>query len=327
MDDHEVDLSGGANEAENEQHDTSHQRLAADPDSKIANDDSAHDQDHANDDPEVGVPAMSLWQRFRNWRNDPYRPKAHWSDLATIGLTITLVAVGATQACIYYQQKQIMESSGHQTDQLITYAKAQACAAKSFADSASNINSGIGTAVGKLNLQAEKLEASVRQAERLAKATEEANANVVNSDRPWMGTSFGVDSFASGATPTYTVVFTNSGKRPARVMLTQTMSSLVDYGNKPVYPSYDVTPSISVAVPGQPLTTTWKETNTAMNPISDVLLRLLAAGGPFRVYANIEYTDIRTDIKYWTHACWRYTPNQSPNAIGFSNCPEYNDAK
>jgi len=246
-----------------------------------------------------------------------------WSS---IGSLITAAAT-IVMVIVYFQIKQIMNSQGGQTEKLITAANTQACAAKSFAASAANINTGVTNAVTQLNLQATRLQGSVEQATRLANATDKANANVLNADRPWMGAAFGVDKFTSGATPTYTVVFTNSGKRPARVTLTEVTSVLVDYGNNPVYPPYDVTPSISVAVPGQPLTTTWKEVNAAMNPIGDTLLKSLAAGSPFRVYAKIEYTDIRTNAKYWTHACWRYTPNQSPNAIGFSNCTEYNDAK
>jgi hypothetical protein len=238
----------------------------------------------------------------------------------------TIFYAGAASVQVWIMHRTAKDSSA-QTAKLIQTSQDQACAAKSFAASATNINAGIGTAVGKLNLQATQLEASVRQAARLAKATEEANANVINSDRPWMGAMFGVNGFASGATPTFTVVFTNSGRRPAKVTLTEVASVLRDYGNNPVYPPYDITPSISVAVPGQPLTTTWKEKDVAMTPIGDALLKLLAEGAPFRIYANVEYTDIRTDTKYWTHACWRYTPNQSPNAIGFSNCAEYNDAK
>ena len=52
-----------------------------------------------------------------------------------------------------------------------------------------------------------------------------------------------------------------------------------------------------------------------------------AGSPPFRVYAKIEYTDVRTSSKYWTHVCWRYTPSNTAVNGGFSNCTEYNDAK
>jgi hypothetical protein len=244
-----------------------------------------------------------------------------WMIVFTAIVALTTVAQFIQSGCNN-------RSTSRQVNRIIGAADIQACAAKSFATSAANINTGIGTAVGELNLQADRLNASAQQTTRLAKAAEEANANVIASDRPWIGAAFGVDGFVAGRTPTYMVVFTNSGRRPARVTLTQTISVAKDYGGRPVYNAYDVAPSISVTVPGQPLTSVWKEIDPSFNPITEQLLKLLTEGTtPFRVYANIEYTDIRTNGKYWTHACWRYTPKQSPNNIGFSNCAEYNDAQ
>lgn len=215
-----------------------------------------------------------------------------------------------------------------QTDKLIKAAQSQACAASSFAASASNINLGIGTAVRKLNLQAEELQASVQQATRLATATETANDNVINSDRPWMGAFFSIDGFASNQTPTYSVGFINSGKRPARVILSQTLAIPLDQGDDPVYVPYDTTPSVSVVVPGQSISSVWKETDPARSPIPEGLMKMFDSGVvPFRIYAKIEYRDVRTSAAYWTHVCWRYTPKQLAANNGFSNCAEYNDAK
>jgi hypothetical protein len=71
--------------------------------------------------------------------------------------------------------------------------------------------------VAKLNLQATELSESVQQASRLAAATERANANVVVADRPWIGGHIEVTNFDVGKIPTIAAVFTNSGKRPARI--------------------------------------------------------------------------------------------------------------
>jgi hypothetical protein len=54
---------------------------------------------------------------------------------------------------------------------------------------------------------------------RLATDTETANTNIVNSDRPWMGSYLTVGSFAAGETPSFTITFVNSGKSPARVII------------------------------------------------------------------------------------------------------------
>src|ERR1700722_18332972 len=85
----------------------------------------------------------------------------------------TLVNVIATIFYVSTVTKTSREASA-QTDKLISAANIQACAAKSFAASAANINVGIGTAVDKLNLQANKLEPSVGQTARFASATETA---------------------------------------------------------------------------------------------------------------------------------------------------------
>jgi hypothetical protein len=239
----------------------------------------------------------------------------------------TLFYAGAAlvQVCI---MKQNARESSMQAGKLIQAAQAQASAAKSFATSADNINTGLGTAVDKLNLQADKLDASVKETARLASATEKANANVISSDRPWMGSYLNVDGFAIGKTPTYSVNFINSGKRPARVTLTQTLSIPKDFGDNPVYNKYDTTPSTSVVVPGQAIGASWKEIFAPMNPIGDQMMEALTSGAiPFRIYAEIEYTDIRTSTRYWTHACWRYSPKQTATNNGFSNCTDYNDAK
>ena len=134
MHDHDIAPSSGADDAEQEQEDAGGQGLSADSDGKKAGQRLANEQNHTNTDPEVGTPThgwpLSLWGRYKRWKDDPFRQRAHWSDVATIGLTVTLVAVGVTQACIYDQQKRIMESSGHQTDQLIEAAEIQALASR-----------------------------------------------------------------------------------------------------------------------------------------------------------------------------------------------------
>jgi hypothetical protein len=63
----------------------------------------------------------------------------------TAFLTLAIVGVGVLQACIYWQQKKIMESGGGQTDQLICAANIQAAAAEQNATSATSIATAAGT--------------------------------------------------------------------------------------------------------------------------------------------------------------------------------------
>jgi hypothetical protein len=171
--------------------------------------------------------------------------------------------------------------------------------------------------------------ASANASAETAKAAETANINALNSERPWMGATLEVQDFEVAKIPTFTVTFYNTGKSPAKVSLTQTLSVARDEGDHPQYRAYDTTPSISLVVPGQPDIASWKgDTDPLMNPISAGLIAALTSKAvPFRVYAKIEYSDMRTNAKYWTHVCWRYLPTMTQLNKGFVNCPNYIDAK
>jgi hypothetical protein len=74
--------------------------------------------------------AIRIWRRINEWRINPYRQRTHAADWMNVGLTLAIVFIAAIQAFIYFQQKRIMESSRHQTDQLIAAAKIQADASE-----------------------------------------------------------------------------------------------------------------------------------------------------------------------------------------------------
>jgi hypothetical protein len=264
---------------------------------------------------------MDIWQR---WKQTTIANKALVFSGAIVALG-TIVSTGALvlQICITRENNR---KAGEQTQQLISAADAQAKAAQSFSDSAGKINTGIGTAVDKLNLQATKLDESVKQATRLAKATEIANANVINNDRPWMGAYFTEVGFEKGKVPTFTMTFINTGKSPAKVTHAQTLSTNQNYGDNPVYFAETFLGSVTIIVPNQTSVSTWQE-NPAI-PITETAMEAYDSGvASYRIYANIEYTDIRTKHQYWTHVCWRYTPDAAKVNSPFTNCREYNDAQ
>lgn len=106
--------------------------------SKPENQDSTKKQDHPRDvpKPEPSIP-VRLWFRFLAWKNNPDRKRAHLAEWITVFLTLVLAGTSILQLRIYRQQKEIMESSGGQTDQLIKAANIQAGAATRNADAAS----------------------------------------------------------------------------------------------------------------------------------------------------------------------------------------------
>jgi hypothetical protein len=122
------------------------------------------------------------------------------AEKITVFLILVTAFIGAVQARIYYQQKKIMESSGQQTQQLIDAANIQACAAKSFAQSAANINLGIGHSVDKLNLQAEATNGLTGQFKRGADIAEEGNEPSVGIANNTPAIDFDRHSFSMLAT-------------------------------------------------------------------------------------------------------------------------------
>lgn len=218
-------------------------------------------------------------------------------------------------------------STSRQTERLLDAANRINDAADSFSKSSADISSGVGGAVDKLNLQAGALNSSVTQATRLAKATEIANKNVVDADRPWIGGFFVVSNFEVGHRPTYTFTFINSGKRPARLILTATKENF--YLTFPPNPDkeyvFDTTPSTTVIVPGQNAMTI----DSAKGDMTQQEMDFLKAGGGiFFAFAKVEYVDIRTNTPHWTHICMRFFPEfKVGNDNGWRNCQEYNDAE
>jgi hypothetical protein len=243
--------------------------------------------------------------------------------------TIILAAVGALTLF------EVIEG-GVDTEALVDTSRKQARAAdqsakaaQNFAVSAERIDKGVESAVEKLNDQATKLGNNVTQTRRLASATENANANVTASDRPWIGMVIEVTDFDLGKNPSIKVVFTNSGKRPARVDLSAWRGGL--YLNFPFDPDskYDLTstsPSTTIVVPGQSF--------TMGDTIKEAMVQRdfdLMKGEPlmtYFVFAKVEYWDLQTNDFHYTHTCIRYVPrSKSATDNGFRNCKEYNDAK
>jgi hypothetical protein len=114
MHNHEIGPPSGTNDSENEQQDAGSQGFVADPHAEETDENPAHNENYANTDPEVSTPiygwTVELWRRFTRWKHDPFREKAHWSNVATIFLTGVIVIVGTFQACIYRGQLTVMSS-------------------------------------------------------------------------------------------------------------------------------------------------------------------------------------------------------------------------
>jgi len=174
--------------------------------------------------------------------------------------------------------------------------------------------------------QIPKLDASIAQASRLATATEQANQNVLDADRPWIGIAIEVTDFGANQTPIKTVTLVNSGKRPA--MITGFKAD-GDYGKAmSETPEYRGGTNIKrqFLVPG---TVYVSKVNLFRDDgilKSEALSILDSKTVSFFSYATVEYIDVRTGKHHFTHACKQYVP-ASPsegNRDGFFGCEAYN---
>lgn len=243
-------------------------------------------------------------------------PTPLWKILLEVGA----IAIGFLLAYIYGSQLTVMkgqlkqmEGSSNQTDQMLCLVRQQV---EKMTQQALDTHA-LAEAASK---QVDKLDISAKETHRLAVAADTANTNALEADRPWIGATFAVKDFEANKTPVFTVTFFNTGKRPARVTLTRTLAAPIDYKGDPIYGAYDTTPSSSIMVPGQPDVASWTgDRDLITSPIKDDFMKSLNSESvPFRVYAEIKYSDVRTNVSYWTHGCWRYMPGFRQSITGFS---------
>lgn len=147
--------------------------------------------------------------------------------------------------------------------------------------------------------------------------------SVQETDRPWVGIEdFGISKFEEGQPMTITVVFMNSGKRPAKVIATHIRAHNLKV--LPENPTYELEATSTVfMVPQGRL----KSQITSLVPIG-LLNSMQAKGETFFIHGSVDYEDVRTNKTYWTHWCVNYMP-QVPVVYfakdAFLNCKTYND--
>jgi hypothetical protein len=233
---------------------------------------------------------------------------------ATIGqLVITLVNNGNTS---------------DQADKMILVSQRNERAATKFADQARRINIGISDAVAKLNVQAGALKDSSDQTRRLADATESANRNALESDRPWIGALPVVANIEAGQTLSMGFTFTNSGKRPAFVESTKARFDVFlafpdDPEHAYVNPHNEL-PSTDFIVPGMNV----QAVSRGDEPVSQQVVDLVNSGRAiYYSFGEVIYRDTVTNEEHITQVCVRFYPQRKNSTdFGWRNCQQYNYA-
>lgn len=246
----------------------------------------------------------------------------HWITHATFWSQIGLGIIGIAALIIYGGQLRTMKS---QLQQMQGDSKVSS---EQFRVQLGRFD----TSLGITQLQLGKLDASIAQASRLATATETANGNVLESDRPWIGGYVFVKDFEAGKKPTFTISFVNSGRRPAKV-IEQVNAEFAN--DSKVVPNFDEKLnhvstnnrilSSGIIVPGA----TFMAQRTG-EPAFDELGMNSLTTDKMRYYAiaRIRYKDVRTNKEHRTNLCYMFMPKgiSGQSEDGFIGCRQFKDA-
>lgn len=240
-----------------------------------------------------------------------------WLTGAIAFFGLCTVVVGALQWGAMKGQLGEMQSGGVDTHALAVSAGKQADAAKSQVDKMAESIARTDKLVGATAELAQ-------EAKRSAEVSQKALRATIAADRPWIGlseASFGDIGKTKGAN----FFFLNSGRRPALIVLSNMQYAF--YDTLPAHPGYGprlVPPSSGLVMPngGFNMPTSLPFTDWSQVEAIPAPKRLF-------VYARVEYEDIVTHERHWTHACFVHGAAEAIKTVnhGFVDCEMYNDAR
>lgn len=196
-----------------------------------------------------------------------------------------------------------------------------------FATAAVFVVAGIYADIARL--QNKTMDATLGQIQKQVGAAEVANnlarrslQTAIDAERPWVGISFRVQDWTIGKNANGITIFTNSGRRPAKVTRVQFDSNeYVVFPDSPRYRrSYTNIRGSALILPNETVTNTQPLGVVTQSELDDLGLRRHT----FFVYASVDYEDVLTHSVHWTHGCWQYIPGVQNTASRFVKCSTYN---
>jgi hypothetical protein len=194
-----------------------------------------------------------------------------------------------------------------------------------FATGAAFVAAGIYANIARL--QKTTMDATLGQIQKQVAAAEVANnlarrsiQSAIDAERPWVGITFRIQDWAIGRSASATAIFTNSGRRPAKITRIELDSN--EYVVFPDNPRYRRNIKNSTLIlPSGSLTNTQPLGVITQPKLDDLGLRRHT----FFIYASVDYEDLLTRSVHWTHSCWQYVPGVQNTASRFVKCSTYND--
>jgi hypothetical protein len=214
--------------------------------------------------------------------------------------------------------------SGEDTNKMIAAAQQQACAAKSFADTAAKINTAMGHAVTELGQQADNAETFFRTDERARVVIGKVDATIYPPDPPF-GTTFGFSFYPK-----------NVGKTVAnsvRILVIQAMDEGALMSSKSgilrsqdqLYRQSGTNKRSKIPDKPGPQSLAPAEQSTAPVEIGGSEPKQLATGVFWYNYilGRIDYTDA-FGVPHWTHFCFVVYPRGKPVHCEYGNDKDSN---
>ena len=126
-----------------------------------------------------------------------------------------------------------------------------------------------------------------------------------------------------GQSPLATILYVNSGRRPAKLLLARFDSRDFEVFPKdlPYRQHRTDVHGTGLILPNGSMSNTQTFARLTQDRLNDLGLRTHC----FFIYASIDYEDPLTRTKHWTHGCWQYLPGFNNLSSGFVNCAAYND--
>ena len=176
MNNDQISSSHGENYAKHANGDTAKEVVFDETQTEPQHQAPADNAAHANGGPPPIRPPF--YRRLTAWWDDPFRPKANFAEKLTVFITLVIAGIGATQACIYRGQLQVMSGQLRQMRQ-----------------SSADATNQVWQAVGNINWMARSMDWSQKEAQRSIELSEQEsrtalNASIANSrleQRPWLG--------------------------------------------------------------------------------------------------------------------------------------------
>ena len=178
-------------------------------------------------------------------------------------------------------------------------------------------------------LQKATMDATLGQIQKQVATAEVSNTlarrtlqTAIDAERPWVGITFRIQDLIIGSNASATAVFTNIGRRPAKITRVQFDSN--EYVVLPDSPRYrrNIRYS-SLILPNGSLTNTQPLGVITQSELDDLGLRRHT----LFIYASVDYEDVLTHSVHWTHGCSQYVPGVQNTASRFAKCSTYNDVE